>query len=105
MIAPHFQVPRRGWWITGGLNENEPNGILTTDFYNIGEEFGTVQHSLNAFIMGPTLPEGVSHHCLIKQANQAAASVKYLLIGGMTKDEEFSSKVNVIRIEHLYLLF
>ena len=43
--------------------------------------------------MGPTLPEGVSHHCLVKQATQASASVKYLLIGGMTKEETFSSKV------------
>ena len=45
----------------------------------------------NTFLLGPILPEAVSHHCLIKQANAA----KYLLIGGTTPTNKFSSKVYI----------
>ena len=41
--------------------------------------------------MGPSLPEGLSRHCLVKLANLKAA--KYLLIGGTTKAEKYNSKV------------
>ena len=40
--------------------------------------------------MGPSLPEALSRHCLVKLANLKAA--KYLLIGGLSK-AEISSKV------------
>ena len=49
----------------------------------------------NTFLLGPILPEAVSHHCLIKQANAA----KYLLIGGTTPTNKFSSKVTTLFIK------
>ena len=32
------QVPRRGWWVTGGMNADERDGISTTDLFNTGED-------------------------------------------------------------------
>ena len=32
------QVPRRGWWVTGGMNAFERDGISTTDLFNTGED-------------------------------------------------------------------
>ena len=34
-------VPRKGWWITGGINYEELNGISTTDLYSISDEYFT----------------------------------------------------------------
>ena len=34
----HFQVPRRGWWVTGGINAFENDGISTTDLFNTGND-------------------------------------------------------------------
>ena len=83
-----FQVPRRGWWVTGGINENEREGISTTDLYNTGNDYGSNQ-PVGTWLLGPILPERLSHHCLIQRTN----SVKYILIGGSTPKSRFSTKV------------
>ena len=33
-----YQVPRRGWWVTGGINAFDRDGISTTDLFNTGED-------------------------------------------------------------------
>lgn len=91
-FAASAWVPRRGWWVTGGMNADERDGISTTDLFNTGEDDSDEVYGpkpTNTFLLGPILPEAVSHHCLIKQANAA----KYLLIGGTTPTNKFSSKV------------
>jgi len=91
-FAASAWVPRRGWWVTGGINAFENDGISTTDLFNTGNDDNDEVYGpkpTNTFLLGPILPEAVSHHCLIKQANAA----KYLLIGGSTPTNKFSSKV------------
>lgn len=86
------QIPKLGWWVTGGLNDEEPNGISTTDLFSLGDDnYGSEQPS-NTFLLGPILPEAVSHHCLIKRPN----SDKYLLIGGMKATDSYSSLVSCL---------
>ena len=86
--------------MTGGINAAESDGISTTDLFNIdGDDDwfkaknGSSQPK-NTFVLGPILPEAVSRHCLIKQATAA----KYLLIGGTTPTNKFSSKVHLLNI-------
>lgn len=74
--------------MTGGINSAEPLGISTTDLFSTGEEYGSDEPQ-NTFLQGPILREAVSHHCLIKTADLE----KYLLIGGKTPTNAFSSKV------------
>lgn len=81
-------VPDLGWWITGGLNKEEPMGITTTELYGNGDAFEDLDDDEDHFIYGPALPEGVSHHCLIR-----VNASKFVLIGGRTKETEYSNKV------------
>ena len=84
--------------MTGGINNEERNGISTTDFFSTeGSNYGD-SHPKNTFLLGPTLPEAVSHHCLIKKASRADAvgeSLQYVLIGGSTLLNTYSSKVKL----------
>ena len=87
-----LQVPRRGWWITGGINEQEADGISTTDIYSIASDpyydGGTEK---NTFISGPVLKEPVSHHCIVR-----IDTTRMVLIGGRGPGESFSSKVIIL---------
>lgn len=84
-------VPKRGWWITGGINDNELDGISTTDLFSIGDTYGEESEPKETFISGPVLPEGqgVSHHCLVRIGIST-----FLLIGGRTSNNHYSSKVS-----------
>ena len=69
--------------MTGGINSAELDGISTSDLFNTGSDDSDEVYGpkpTNTFLLGPILPEAVSHHCLVKQATSA----KYLLIGGTT---------------------
>ena len=37
-LFKNYQVPRRGWWVTGGINAFDRDGISTTDLFNTGED-------------------------------------------------------------------
>ena len=89
-FAASIWVPRKGWWITGGINSNEPSGISTTDLYSISFRYFSTSDVQNTFISGPILPIGVSHHCVV----MGETFGKYLLIGGITERSQFSDEVN-----------
>ena len=96
-FAASIWVPREGWWITGGINLEEPQGISTTDLYSISDSyFSSLSSSskiVNTFVLGPILPDGgIFHHCLVNGETFS----KYLLIGGSTANTKYSAKVCTI---------
>ena len=92
-FAASIWVPREGWWITGGINSEEPEGISTTDLYIVSDSyFSSLSSSskiVNTFVLGPILPDGgISHHCIVNGETFS----KYLLIGGSTANTKYSAK-------------
>ena len=92
-FAASIMVPREGWWITGGINLEEPQGISTTDLYSVSDSYFSGLSSsskiVNTFVLGPILPDGgISHHCLVNGETFS----KYLLIGGSTANTKYSAK-------------